>query len=390
MNESTCCAHTPVAVQPDTHINAPVNVHGWCFGLIPENGNWLDDVIDWQARQFRHAAVAQRIAACWNACSAIPTANLVLAFGTNAADVSTGCHACRHTFCRQNELCRVCGHVAEGQGWKGGPADPAAADRVADARKKIQAALAHSRASPAAPTVTTLAFHRAGSRCMSEYDCIEQGINFPAYERGISDAINACQAIASEAREAAAPQPLAASAVPAKSLDDLAESFAYLIKDNSDVRQNKAVNLAQVMATFAECHFAAAPTAAATMPAATDDEPSDREALIACLGDDAAKLRETNPDDEMAQTMGEAAAMLEADEVRMSLMSICTPAATVPDGQAVAMDITGKNPLGFRPPFCDRGRATQCCDHGCQADIELAKIRLAAPAQQPARIGAAK
>jgi hypothetical protein len=60
-----------------------------------------------------------------------------------------------------------------------------------------------------------------------------------------------------------------------------------------------------------ERFIAAAPAVA--QPAAQSDEPTDREALIACLEDDAAKLSDANPDDEMAQTMREAAAMLEAD-----------------------------------------------------------------------------
>jgi hypothetical protein len=48
------------------------------------------------------------------------------------------------------------------------------------------------------------------------------------------------------------------------------------------------------------------------------DDPSEREALIACLEDDAAKLEDGNPGDEMAQTMREAAAMLEADALQQS------------------------------------------------------------------------
>ncbi len=70
---SSTYVHTPINVEPDTHINAPMNAHGWCFGLIPANGSWLDDIIDWQKRQFRQAAVARRMAACWNACSQLST-----------------------------------------------------------------------------------------------------------------------------------------------------------------------------------------------------------------------------------------------------------------------------------------------------------------------------
>ena len=76
MSQQLMYTHTPIDVQADTHINAPVNAHGWCFGLIPANGNWLDDLIDWQRRQFRQAEVARRMAACWNACYAIPTEEL--------------------------------------------------------------------------------------------------------------------------------------------------------------------------------------------------------------------------------------------------------------------------------------------------------------------------
>ena len=32
--------------------------------------------------------------------------------------------------------------------------------------------------------------HNAGRYCMSEFDCIEKGIDWSAYERGVSDAIN--------------------------------------------------------------------------------------------------------------------------------------------------------------------------------------------------------
>ncbi|WP_369064750.1 PDDEXK family nuclease [Burkholderia gladioli] len=43
---------------------------------------------------------------------------------------------------------------------------------------------------------------------------------------------------------------------------------------------------------------------------AAQDEPSEIEQVIACLGDDAAKLREANPDDEMADNMEAAARLL--------------------------------------------------------------------------------
>ncbi len=47
------------------------------------------------------------------------------------------------------------------------------------------------------------------------------------------------------------------------------------------------------------------------------DEPSEVEQVIACLGDDAAKLREANPDDEMADNM-EAAARLLSERAALS------------------------------------------------------------------------
>ena len=88
MTNETTRTHVPMDVQPQTHINAPVNVHGWCFGLIPANGNWLDDIIDWPKRQFRHAAVARRMAACWNACSGIATEDLAARRNISAANLA--------------------------------------------------------------------------------------------------------------------------------------------------------------------------------------------------------------------------------------------------------------------------------------------------------------
>jgi hypothetical protein len=37
-----------------------------------------------------------------------------------------------------------------------------------------------------------------GARCLSEYDCIEKGIDFAAYERGVSDAIEAAAILTQE------------------------------------------------------------------------------------------------------------------------------------------------------------------------------------------------
>jgi hypothetical protein len=76
VNTPTTRRHTPIDAQNDTHINAPVNAHGKCFGLIPAGGSWLDDLIDWTARQFRRAVDARRMAACWNACSRFTTEDL--------------------------------------------------------------------------------------------------------------------------------------------------------------------------------------------------------------------------------------------------------------------------------------------------------------------------
>jgi hypothetical protein len=45
-------------------------------------------------------------------------------------------------------------------------------------------------------------------------------------------------------------------------------------------------------------------------PLHDEEEHQELEAVIACLGDDAAKLRESNPEDEMASNMEEAARLL--------------------------------------------------------------------------------
>ncbi len=73
-------------------------------------------------------------------------------------------------------------------------------------------------------------------------------------------------------------------------------------------------------------------------PAAPSDEPTERESLIACLGDDAAKLRQENPDDEMAQTMLDAAAMLEADVAPAAQGAVWQPIETAPkDGHTLLL-----------------------------------------------------
>ncbi|WP_186251701.1 hypothetical protein [Burkholderia gladioli] len=56
--------------------------------------------------------------------------------------------------------------------------------------------------------------------------------------------------------------------------------------------------------------FLSSATQAVAADGAPADEPSEVEQVIACLGDDAAKLREANPNDEMADNMDAAARLL--------------------------------------------------------------------------------
>ncbi|WP_186183132.1 hypothetical protein [Burkholderia gladioli] len=63
--------------------------------------------------------------------------------------------------------------------------------------------------------------------------------------------------------------------------------------------------------------FLSSASQAVAADAAPADEPSEIEQVIACLGDDAAKLREANPDDEMADNM-EAAARLLSERAALS------------------------------------------------------------------------
>jgi hypothetical protein len=69
--------HTTAAALTTAHITAPLNPHGQCFGLIPSNGDWLDDLIDWSRRQFKRPEDALRLAASWNLLAHIPTAELL-------------------------------------------------------------------------------------------------------------------------------------------------------------------------------------------------------------------------------------------------------------------------------------------------------------------------
>jgi hypothetical protein len=64
---------------------------------------------------------------------------------------------------------------------------------------------------------------------------------------------------------------------------------------------------------YGEDDAAPAPERAIEAPSAGSDEPTERESLIACLEDDAAKLADANPGDEMAQTMRDAARLLGLD-----------------------------------------------------------------------------
>jgi hypothetical protein len=69
--------HVPAAALTGVHIAAPLNPHGQCFGLIPQGGDWLDDLIDWSRRQFKRPEDAQRVAASWNVLAHVPLAQLL-------------------------------------------------------------------------------------------------------------------------------------------------------------------------------------------------------------------------------------------------------------------------------------------------------------------------
>jgi hypothetical protein len=61
-----------------------------------------------------------------------------------------------------------------------------------------------SGAAPAAVAPKRISFAKAGRDCMSEDACIAAGINFAAYERGVADAIEACERITALAIQAQA------------------------------------------------------------------------------------------------------------------------------------------------------------------------------------------
>lgn len=125
MTNETTRTHVPMDVQPETHINAPVNVHGWCFGLIPANGNWLDDIIDWHKRQFRQAAVARRLAACWNACRSISTEDLERYFGTGVGiDEAKAMTRSRHVADVRDGIRAALGVARAAAGVAAGPTAP--------------------------------------------------------------------------------------------------------------------------------------------------------------------------------------------------------------------------------------------------------------------------
>ncbi|MES2126682.1 MAG: hypothetical protein V4463_05365 [Pseudomonadota bacterium] len=54
-------------------ITAPTTESGRAFGLIPVGCDTLDDLIDWNRHEFKRAADAKRIKACWNAFNGIAT-----------------------------------------------------------------------------------------------------------------------------------------------------------------------------------------------------------------------------------------------------------------------------------------------------------------------------
>ena len=63
------------------------------------------------------------------------------------------------------------------------------------------------------------------------------------------------------------------------------------------------------------------------------DGPSEIESVVACLGDDAARLREQNPDDEMASNMDDAARLLARGAVQWFAWPTLQPAEVgIPDG----------------------------------------------------------
>ncbi|WP_186191073.1 hypothetical protein [Burkholderia gladioli] len=100
-------------------------------------------------------------------------------------------------------------------------------------------------------------------------------------------------------------QPLTDAAL-REALDDF-----ELVCENNDVRR-LTDDEKYVAQEFALSLIHGDPSAAQAVAAdgVSEDEPSEIEQVIACLGDDAAKLRDANPDDEMADNMDAAARLL--------------------------------------------------------------------------------
>jgi hypothetical protein len=74
----------------------------------------------------------------------------------------------------------------------------------------------------------------------------------------------------------------------------------------------------------------------ASTPVAVEDEPSEIEEIISCLGDDAAMLIAENPDNEMAQTMLDAIVLIEKLSTEAVLLGMAQAAPT--EAQPVAVD----------------------------------------------------
>jgi hypothetical protein len=100
----------------------------------------------------------------------------------------------------------------------------------------------------------------------------------------------------------------------------------------TDLTRNAARILGYELLSDLEAVLTATAPSAPSVP----DDPSEIEELIACLGDDAAKLRQQDPDDEMAQIMEDAARKLrELDDALF-----CAAAPAPPVGAGVVPELT--------------------------------------------------
>jgi hypothetical protein len=114
----------------------------------------------------------------------------------------------------------------------------------------------------------SLDFSRVGADCLGEDDCLQQGIPFAGYERGVVDAIAACERIASSSP--IAPQPAVPQVVLALS-DLYTMTSKYAISDE---------DYGYVTAAAAAIHEA---LAAAPVAPALQDAPSDEQNFAAWL-----------------------------------------------------------------------------------------------------------